>query len=173
MTRATTRLHSKGINVHPILSIPLLIVAVPLILLVTVFDAPVTKRKLKRVQELLKTQWIPEKKYLLLVYEQGSPLKTILENDIIKPYNDNLVVMDWDTRHTTDIRYEKVALLLDDVIIRDYDYEFDVALVTIDKTLTMKHVTPIYDDNTYIDIEQKETIELFQREIEATLKSWS
>ncbi|HSW91623.1 MAG TPA: hypothetical protein VLG09_03190 [Candidatus Saccharimonadales bacterium] len=140
-------------------------------MLATLFDVPRTRKKMKKLQSAVKERWIPNKKYIFLTYEQSSSIKDALEEDIIKQYGGHMVVMDWDTLQATDVTYQKDAQLMDDTVIRDYDGQFTVALVTIDRTLNMKHVTPI-DDEDFMNIEQKETIELFRSEIEACLKGW-
>lgn len=142
--------------------LPTLLWATPLVLIITVILIPVfiamlilglpfilfdAARKPKRIASLrnsIQSKWLPNKKYIYLDYDEGTPLSELLEKAVLPKYGKYIVADTWSGKkrqwsYEQKEQYEQDSNIIHRDIITDYDAQWDFHLVGISSETRFFH----------------------------------
>lgn len=168
-------------NILFVLLLPILIIALPFLLIAALYEGFIIKpKRLKLLIPELKKNWIPNQKYIYLEYSTyvpqyrangNSTLIEFIEKNIIPKYNNYLVISNFPDKKNDIAEFNKVSSIISEEYISDYDGYLEAALVTIDHDLNFKTYTHSFSYK-YDPNEVENTKLLFIEKIEECLKDW-
>ena len=77
----------------------LVIIAIPFALFFSRIRLPFAKRRIDKLPEILKNDWLPRKKYIYIGMNRGFALSDFVKDKIIRSYGNNIIWDEWDTEH--------------------------------------------------------------------------
>lgn len=78
--------------------IALVIIAIPFALFFSLIRLPFAKRRIDKLPEILKNDWLPRKKYIYIGLDSSFALSDFVKEKIIRDYGEHIVCDEWDGR---------------------------------------------------------------------------
>lgn len=74
----------------------LVIIAIPFALFFSLIRLPFAKRRIDKLPEILKNDWLPRKKYIYIGLTSGFALSDFIKDKIIRDYGNHIIWDEWD-----------------------------------------------------------------------------